>query len=66
MLFTDTDSLCCHVGTEHLYADMAENIDLVDTSNFETAYPLYSSRITASSESSRVRQGHLFTATLSV
>jgi len=26
LLFTDTDSLCCHIQTEDLYADMAENI----------------------------------------
>jgi len=42
MLFTDTDSLCCHIETEDLYADMAENIELFDTSNFGTTHPLYS------------------------
>jgi len=42
LLFTDTDSLCRHIETEDLYADMAENIDLFDTSNFETPHPLYS------------------------
>jgi len=38
----DTDSLCCHIETEDLYADMAENIELFDTSNFETTHSLYS------------------------
>jgi len=27
LLFTDTDSLCCHIQTGDLYADMAENIE---------------------------------------
>jgi len=42
LLFTDTDSLCCHIQTADLYADMAENIEYFDTSNFETTHPLYS------------------------
>jgi len=42
LLFTDTDSLCCHIETEDLYADMAENNELFDTSNFETTHALYS------------------------
>jgi len=42
LLFTDTDSLCCHIETEDLYADMTENIELFDTSNFETTHSLYS------------------------
>jgi len=41
LLFMDTDSLCCHIETEDLYADMAKNIELFDTSNFETTHPLY-------------------------
>jgi len=41
LLFTDTDSLCCHIQTGDLYADMSENIDLFDTSNFETTHPLF-------------------------
>jgi len=41
LLFTDTDSLCCHIEAEDLYADMAENIEHFDTSNFETSHPLY-------------------------
>jgi len=42
LLFTDTDSLCCHIETDDLYADMAENIELFDTSNFETTHSLLS------------------------
>jgi len=42
LLFTDTASLCCHIQTEDLYADMAENIEHYDTSNFATTHPLYS------------------------
>ena len=34
LLFTDTDSLCCHIQTPNLYED--------DTSNFEKDHPLYS------------------------
>jgi len=41
-LFTDTESLCCHIEKEDLYANMAENVELFDTSNFETTHPLYS------------------------
>jgi len=41
LLFTDTNSLCCHIQTGDLYADMAEKIELFDTSNFETTHPLY-------------------------
>jgi len=33
---SQTDSLCCHIETKDLYADMGENLDLFDTSNFET------------------------------
>ena len=42
LLFTDTDSFCCHIQTEDLYEDMAENIESFDTSNFEETHPLYS------------------------
>jgi len=42
LLFTDTDSLCCHIETTDLYEDMAQNLDLFDTSNFEQEHPLYS------------------------
>jgi len=37
----DVGSNCC-IETEDLYADMGENIELFDTSNFETTHPLYS------------------------
>ena len=42
LLFTDTDSLCCEIKTDDLYADMGENLDLFDTSNFATDHPQYS------------------------
>ena len=42
LLFTDTDSLCCQIYTRDLYEDMHEDLDLFDTSNFETDHPLYS------------------------
>ena len=42
MLFTDTDSLCCHIETDDLYADMSSDMDLYDTSNFDEAHPQYS------------------------
>jgi len=41
LLFTDTDSFCCHIQTEVLYHDMSENLDLFDTSNFDKSHPLY-------------------------
>jgi len=31
LLFTHTDSFCCHVQTEDLYPDISENLDLFDT-----------------------------------
>ena len=42
LLFTDTDSLCCEIQTQDLYQDMAQNIDLFDTSNFNPSHHLYS------------------------
>ena len=41
MLFTDTDSFCCHIHTDDLYRDMGENLKLFDTSNFDKTHPLY-------------------------
>jgi len=41
LLFTDTNSFCCHIQTEDLYKNMAENIELFDTTNFEQTHPLY-------------------------
>ena len=34
LCFTDTDSLCYHVTTPDLYADMKSSMDLFDTSNY--------------------------------
>jgi len=42
LLLTDTDSLYCEIKTDDLYADMGENLDLFDTSNFATDHPQYS------------------------
>ncbi len=42
LLFTDTDSFCCHVETDDLHSDMGQNLDLFDTSNFDKDHPLYS------------------------
>jgi hypothetical protein len=42
LLFTDTDSLCCWVQTDNLYADIGRNLQLFDTSNFEPDHPQYS------------------------
>jgi len=41
LLFTDTDSLCCEVRTDDLYADMMDSLDLYDTSNFNRKLPQY-------------------------
>ena len=41
LLFTDTDSLMYWVETEDIYADMVEDADLYDMSNFDTAHPQY-------------------------
>jgi len=43
LLFTDTDSLCYHVTTEDLYADMMPMIDeWLDTSEYPKDHILYS------------------------
>ena len=42
LLFTDTDSLCCHIETSDLYGDMANDMDLYDTSNFDETHPQFS------------------------
>jgi len=44
LLFTDTDSFCCHIQTEDLYKDMSQNLDMFDTSNFETTHTLYTTK----------------------
>ena len=43
LLFSDTDSLCYHVFTDDLYADMAAYSHLLDTSGYPTSHSLYSS-----------------------
>jgi len=40
LLFINTDSF----ETPHLYKVMSQNLDLFDTSNFETIYPLYTTK----------------------
>ena len=42
LLFKDTDSLCCEIQTDDLYADMGKSLDLYDTSNFASDHPQYS------------------------
>src|SRR6266516_3771590 len=42
LLFTDTDSLCYEVTTEDVYADMRQNLDWYDTSNYDPSHPNYS------------------------
>ena len=41
LLFIDTDSLCCEIRTDDLYADMMDSLDLYDTSNFDPTLQLY-------------------------
>jgi len=41
LLFTDTDSLCCEIRTDDLYADMMDSLDLYDTSNFDPKLSQY-------------------------
>jgi len=45
LLFTDTDSLCCHIETENLYEDMETDLNQYDTSNFKKEHRLYSDLI---------------------
>ena len=42
LLYTDTDSLIVKVDTEDIYADMAQNLDDYDTSNYSPGHPLFS------------------------
>ena len=42
LLFTDTDSLCYHIVTKDLYADMDSFKDRLDTANFPTDHPCFS------------------------
>jgi len=42
LLFTDTDLFCCEIRTRDLNDDFADMVDELDTSNFDSAHPLYS------------------------
>ena len=44
LLFTDTDSLCYELKTEDVYADMAQNLDWFDTSDYPPNHPCYSNK----------------------
>ena len=44
LLFTDTDSLCYSIKTPNLYADMKENADLYDFSDYPEGHPLKDNR----------------------
>jgi len=41
LLFSDTNSLCCEIGTRDLYEDFGEMLDELDTSNFDASLPQY-------------------------
>ena len=41
LLFTDTDSFCCEIGTRDLYEDFEEMLDELDTSNFDASLPQF-------------------------
>jgi hypothetical protein len=42
LLFTDTDSLCYHIKTDDIYADMKENWSAYDTSGYPRDHPSFS------------------------
>ena len=42
LLYTDTDSVIVKVDTEDIYADMSQNLDDYDTSNYPADHPLFS------------------------
>ncbi|XP_033113171.1 uncharacterized protein LOC117113833 [Anneissia japonica] len=44
LLYTDTDSLILKITTEDVYADMRENLDWFDTSNYDEGSMLYSEK----------------------
>ena len=39
LAYTDTDSFIYHIQTPDLYKDMAENLDVYDTSDYQTDHP---------------------------
>ena len=41
LLFTDTDSLCYEIKCEDFYADMKDDLDKYDLSNYPEDHPLY-------------------------
>jgi len=45
LLFLDTDSLCCEIGTRDLYEDFGEMLDELDTSNFDAFLPRQNRRV---------------------
>ena len=59
LLFTDTDSFCCHIQTEDLYKDMAENIELFDTSILSRPIRCTRRPITELWENSKAKPGRL-------
>ena len=44
LLFTDTDSLCYEIKTNDVYADMKENLDWFDTSDYSKEHTCYSAK----------------------
>ena len=44
LLFTDTDSFCYQLTTQDAYADMKEDLDLYDTSDYPQDHPNYSAK----------------------
>ena len=42
LLFRDTDSFCCELETDDLYAALGRDLHLYDTSNFDPKHPQYS------------------------
>ena len=54
LLYTDTDSLVLSMETDDLYADMKQDLDVYDTSNYSEDHPYTLLRTRGSSESSRM------------
>ena len=43
-MYTDTDSLLLEIETEDVYADMVQNANLYDTSDYPESHPLHSTK----------------------